>query len=491
MNIFIAGYYGFGNLGDELLLLKVLKDISNTVKASFFVWTSDPNYTVNFLEKRYPVTPIYRYDSETTIKAIQNSDLVIVGSGGLIQEYNFIDLNYWFTNFGDGLVSYALPALIGKIFKKPVFYWALGHGPLFTTTGKLFATWFYSLADCITLRDALSFSQVKELLVKPQKIFLDTDPLLDPKEDLSSLVGTKPESEEHLLGISLRNWYTTDQLLEALSSSLCRLLTAKKDLRISLISAQPLVDFEVQKKLFSVLPRDRVTLVEEKDPLRIAREILRCRFFVGMRLHGVILSSRAGIPTLLISYDLKTTYFAREYNLPYLEALPQNFSELELALEKLLESDFTPLSITKDYITPTIFRKFISGALNMKHQDLEKEGISINHDHNLAIENLHYQREYYFREMNKFKHLAQSLATERDRLAKELQNAYQEIERQREEIERQKEEISNLLIRLTEIYDSNLWKIAKAYYRLRDRTIFRYIYRLYRPILDRIFKKAN
>ncbi|MEM4620675.1 MAG: polysaccharide pyruvyl transferase family protein [Desulfurococcaceae archaeon] len=488
MNIFVAGYYGFGNLGDELLLLKVLKDISNIVKASFFVWTSDLNYTVNFLEKRYPVTPIYRYDSQATIKAIQNSDLVIFGSGGLIQEYYTIDLSHWFTNFGVGIVSYALPALIGKIFKKPVFYWALGHGPLFTTTGKLFASWFYSLADCITLRDALSFSQVKELQVDPQRIFLDTDPLLDPKDDLSSFLGALPEREDHLLGISLRNWYTTDQLLEALLSSLLRLLATEKDLRLSLIPAHPAEDLEIHRKLFSALPGDRVSLVEERDPLHLAREILRCHWFVGMRLHAVIISARAGIPTLVLSYDQKTNSFAKEYNLSYLEVLPHRFAEIDHALERLLDSNSCKLPTLRDYLTPAIFKNFLTEKEIIKEQrEVKSDNLNTNHsldpseEEILALENLVHQREYYLRENNRLQYLTKELTAERDRLIEELRDAQEKIKEKELELKQAKQ-------RLNEIYNSNFWKLAKFYYQLRDKSLLRYLHKYYSPILNRLFR---
>ena len=50
MKIFLSGYYGAKNLGDELLLLKVIEDIlAIAPQAEFLVWSIDKEFTNSFL----------------------------------------------------------------------------------------------------------------------------------------------------------------------------------------------------------------------------------------------------------------------------------------------------------------------------------------------------------------------------------------------------------------------------------------------------------
>ena len=82
--IFITGYYGFGNTGDEAILVSMLghlrelrQDLQITVTSAM------PENT----ETIYGVKSILWSDALAMLEAIRQADLVIIGGGGIFHDY--------------------------------------------------------------------------------------------------------------------------------------------------------------------------------------------------------------------------------------------------------------------------------------------------------------------------------------------------------------------------------------------------------------------
>ena len=86
--ILIGGYYGAQNIGDVAILQCMLHDIRELNSDLKFIVTSwNPDET----KKQYCVESFHWNDIPALFSAIQKSDLVILGGGGLFQDYWGID----------------------------------------------------------------------------------------------------------------------------------------------------------------------------------------------------------------------------------------------------------------------------------------------------------------------------------------------------------------------------------------------------------------
>jgi len=432
MKIFLSGYYGAKNLGDELLLFKIIEDITKLIpQVEFSVWSLDKDFTDDFL-KDFPITAVDRFNPTETVNAVKNSDIVVLGGGGIIQEYDEIKIEDLFRYFGYNIPSYAIPPLLGKIFNKKVFYWCLGHGPVVTEDGLLFSRWFYSLADVVAFRDEHSYCSAKKFLPEA-KIYLDTDPLLDFDFKRFSI----EKKEENILGVSIRKWFNEDELISKTVEALKKIMGANNHFKILPIPCDFNLDIDVLKKLISQLPEENLISFSFENIWDTVRAISLCDWFLGMRLHSLISAYKLEKPALGISYDAKTEIFLKSVDSDYVKATELTSEELFLKLKKLVKS--RSLKQKKfEYKTPEIFKSFISESeISLTYSDPVSEEQSYVQD---FVKTLMLQRESLYTKVNTL----------------QMQN-------------------DMYFNKLNEIYTSNFWKVAKFYYRVRDRFLLRSI----------------
>ena len=476
MKIFLSGYYGAKNFGDELLLFKIIEDITKIIpQAEFFVWSLDKNFTEELL-KDFTVTAVDRFNLTDTVNAVKNSDIVVSGGGGIIQEYYGIKIEDLFKDFGKNIPSYALPPLLGKIFNKKVFYWCLGHGPVVTEEGLLFSRWFYSLADVVTLRDEHSYSSVKKLLPEA-KVFLDTDPLLSFEFNRFSI----EKKEKNILGVSIRNWFNEEELISKTAEALKKLIDYNNNLKILLIPCDFNLDIAVMKKIASFLPDKNLFDFSFESIWDIVKAISLCDWFSGMRLHCLICAYKLEKPILGLSYDAKTEEFLKSVGADYLKATELTSEELFLKLKKLLKSD--SLKQKKfEYKTPEIFKSFVNNSeLSLNCPDLFFEEQSYVKD---FVKTLMLQREDFYRQLSKLKSENEYFKQQN----KDLEQQNKDLEQQNKDL---KSERDNYILRLNEICHSNAWRFVQSYYKIRDNTPLKYLYPYYKPLVNKLFKRKK
>ena len=110
ITLFIVGYYGFKNFGDEWLLENILKELNH-----------GPNpVDITLLHARSSPNTVHRFDVVKLIKTIKKSDLVIFGGGSLFQSLSSKASFYY----------YYLILILSNFFCKQVLLFAQGLGPL-------------------------------------------------------------------------------------------------------------------------------------------------------------------------------------------------------------------------------------------------------------------------------------------------------------------------------------------------------------------------
>src|SRR3972149_9235413 len=82
--ILIAGYYGFGNAGDEAILSAIISDLrALRSDLKMTVVSGNPPET----EAAHGVAAVLWTDVEKIMQAVAASDLGILGGGGLVFDY--------------------------------------------------------------------------------------------------------------------------------------------------------------------------------------------------------------------------------------------------------------------------------------------------------------------------------------------------------------------------------------------------------------------
>src|SRR5262245_58109260 len=131
--IFVAGYYGCGNAGDEAVLAGLLADLrASRPRLAVTVASGNPDAT----RASHGVDAVAREDLPQVITAIRECDLVVLGGGGLLEDYWDVPLSLALGHRSGGLPFYASFPLLAHHLGRPSVLLAVGAGPLRTETGR-------------------------------------------------------------------------------------------------------------------------------------------------------------------------------------------------------------------------------------------------------------------------------------------------------------------------------------------------------------------
>ena len=307
----VCGYYGFGNAGDEAILAVLLEDLRALYpKAGITVLSGNPESTA----VRHQIEAI-RWDSPADlVAAARQADLLVLGGGGLIQDYNGFDASALFTH-RHGDVIWAEFALLAQMFDKPLAIYAIGVGPLNTKAGRDAARLTFELADSVTVRDQPSAALTAEVGVPRKKIVVTADPVL--RLQPAATTGAILEAEglpagDLTVGVCLRPWRTglpVTPLAAALDT-----LVDRHDARIAFLPFQLAPtrnenDTHAAHQVMLAMKRaDRAGIVRgaygpaEKLAIFDSFDVV-----LAMRLHATMFGLKAGKPTVAISYDPKVS----------------------------------------------------------------------------------------------------------------------------------------------------------------------------------------
>jgi len=326
--VVLSGYYGFNNLGDELILY-VLVHALKARGAEVTVLSASPQQTA----ETFDVQSVSRTKPAAILGALRNADLLISGGGGLFQD----------------VTGPASPVYYGGLLRLAsalgvkTGYWAQGAGPLKTFLGRTFTAFALSCCEDIIVRDEKSAQLLNALPVKKLNPKVSADPvwLFEPKQYLASLgISDSSAKSESVfrIGISLREWHALSvEGLKALATALhlyCR--TLKKAVEIALLPFQANEDTELLKQFGEYLKQAGFNgKVQLYTPENALATLCQCDALIGMRFHSLILGLLAGVRVYGLPYDPKVSTLLEDCGLKGTEVEILNSIQSEGLIEAL------------------------------------------------------------------------------------------------------------------------------------------------------------
>ncbi len=320
INFVLFGYYGFGNLGDELLCSSLVAELLRLgYKAETLrILVGADDSTARSLG----IKALFRKNLFANVKIFLKTKVLLFGGGGIFQdEKNVLSCLY-----------YLFYEFIAKICGCRIYMIGQSIGPLNTKCGKFLTNIAFNLATKVTVRDKLS----KEYLeLHSIKSYLHSDlVLLLNNFSQSNYNGDKA----HFVLLNVRDRYSA--FAELLSNKAKNFVAQNGlDLKYIAFSSGDVNEFErlIEANVLLKLP---ITLV--KDLEHFKSEAQSAKYALGMRLHFCILSAALKLPIALGPYNPKVRSFAQDYDLPLVERADQ-----PLTLKKITQDDFTKLASEK------------------------------------------------------------------------------------------------------------------------------------------------
>lgn len=322
--IIISGYYGFGNLGDELILSVIIRELK---KRGFqiTVLSKAPELT----KSQYGVQAVHRMNLPDIFDAFAHADIFISGGGGLFQDATGLGSVLYY----GGLIQLA------RFFELTVIFFAQGVGPLHGDFARFFTQKALERSALITVRDKESADLIQTLTghlpeITADPVWLYEMPTQKPLHPtFSSLTGIWH------IGISLRPWRTlTFRQIQAFAYFLKNLIRlAGKTVHIHLFAFQETQDEEPLKLLEKSLRSEQIeNLTITWTPQEtLMKTLSSCDLFFGMRFHSLVLALLAKIPVYGLPYDPKVQHL-----LETLRLKGTDVSQLDMLDEEMVYDHF-------------------------------------------------------------------------------------------------------------------------------------------------------
>ena len=160
-NMFVVGYFGCGNAGDNATLEGTVRLFSDKQWRLSTVG-SNTEYIQNFfgidcvrhsLNKKFTLQNLLTgFDIFNTIKALKMAHVLVISGGILLRDVRFYNLPYCYCF-----------QLLAKLLGKKVVYYSVGVGPITTKFGQFLSKTFLKSADYISVRDKGSYELLKKI----------------------------------------------------------------------------------------------------------------------------------------------------------------------------------------------------------------------------------------------------------------------------------------------------------------------------------------
>lgn len=315
MNIVLAGYYGAGNLGDELLLSQLLERLEAARQEVVGVVTLDAVHT----SMMHGCAAIQRDDLHELVQRIANADVLVMGGGGLFQDHHRFAVADLGVFPAPGVSYYAQLCLLARRVGVPYMLFAMGVGPLQTAEAREVTREIFQHAAHVSVRDQVSATLLRQIGVT-REVVVGADPgWLVPCVDRMDLGQQFPALSGRPVAVVVpRDWPFTERWRQSLAAGLEVLEEAGwAILWLPFQTSEHGNDLGIVDELRRGLNRSTPQAIARcARPEEAARIIGSANALVAMRLHALILGLQARVPSLAVEYDEKLAAVASACQLP-------------------------------------------------------------------------------------------------------------------------------------------------------------------------------
>lgn len=305
-DIAVLGYYGYRNSGDEAILKSIIHSLrQRDPDLSFVVLSRRPAETMRI----NGVKAINRFNIFRVARVFKNTRLFMAGGGNLIQD----------NTSTRSILYYLFMLRLAKRYNTKTMLFANGIGPINRRTNFRKAAKVLNQLDAITLREPLSYEELKRMGVTRPSIYVTSDPaiLLEPvtPEIVESIMAREGiPSGRPLIGISVRKWSDMSYLDS---------IAALGDYCVDRFNACPVFipmqhpsDVNVCENIIKRMNHQACLVRGLYQPEELLGFIRRLDLMIGMRLHSLIYASNQAVPALGLVYEPKVEAFLREVSQP-------------------------------------------------------------------------------------------------------------------------------------------------------------------------------
>lgn len=279
----VLGYYGFGNLGDELLLQACMEILGRQgiSRDKIIVLSNNPKET----SESFHVDSINRWKISEVIHAFMNSEVLLLGGGGLFQDITSVKSCVWYW----GMLRLA------KFLGCKIIAIGQSFGPLNSKLSFMLTRNALNSCRVIHVRDEPSYSiAVKS---KCRDIILGSDIVMTLKSESHS------HDENGYLIVNLRPCSNLNGFVKIIMPHI-----AHKGIKGAALS-----DDDIEP-LSMIMKTEDIVRVKSFNDAQNLWQGASCA--IGMRLHFGVLSRIFGVPLALMPYDIKVNEFAKQSGVP-------------------------------------------------------------------------------------------------------------------------------------------------------------------------------
>jgi polysaccharide pyruvyl transferase WcaK-like protein len=309
MKIFIRGYYGHKNLGDELILEILVSQLRRMFGNSVHITVA----TSEDSSKLYNRLKVFQYKSLK--RDLKRSDIIIFGGGGLFDD---VGKREWRDQWNLLKIMFLI-----KLFCKKMFFYGVGYGNIRTKLGKIIINLQAILADGIFVRSSNSYKKVISMwFVHKKKVFEMRDLVYSLKDCKDVEYGIKIKNsgkvskKNIVIGVNVFDYYGflhSDEARQALFRKYFVQnlddLIQKLRCEIRFIPCQGLFDGDDKLEALKILSlmkyKQKCKICSYTSHWDIVREISKVDLMVSMKLHGSIVGSIFGKKLVGIFYHEK------------------------------------------------------------------------------------------------------------------------------------------------------------------------------------------
>jgi polysaccharide pyruvyl transferase CsaB len=309
INLLIAGYHGFGNCGDEAILLAMTTNIRAMAPD---VDITALSYKPEFTKTEYNVKSVQRFSIAEVLKTIWHSDIVLSGGGTLLQDGTSTR----------SLMYYLAIIKTAKLFKKRVMLYANGIGPVNGKLNRRLVRAVVNTVDMITLREKLSEADLRNIGVSKPNIIVTADPAFTLKsitdEEADRLLAAEGiPQDKQLVGVSVRAWSKAlggEDYIQKIAVVCDNLVREGKT--VVLVPMEYPKDLDVSRRVAAKMTEKAYILEKRYNPPQIMGIVGRLDLMLSMRLHTLIFAAVKNVPMLGIIYDPKVEYYLKVLEMP-------------------------------------------------------------------------------------------------------------------------------------------------------------------------------